>query len=264
MRYKVRKLRNLRLGLKEAEPAFRNVLVNGRPILESGRPYRNFGRMLPRELAANWLIAAVLDHCTRSDRFHIMSDPADGDGLIFDTITKEALWTEHVMVIDRAPDHGPDDPQAKILKCVSEKNDRGSAYGRARNLIIFLYRSGNPGPWWPNRLARLLPQPLHFDTVWLVGFQHFERADRIYAVTCLDVSQGGHAPIWLVRIDSNFDRRAICDVQAVSGPTHSYWHYNSGILTAYLGTPITIMPPVSAIRTPSLRQMAHFSRHKEM
>jgi hypothetical protein len=166
--------------------------------------------MLPRELAVNWLIAAVLDHCATNNRFHIMSDPTGGDGLIFDTVTERALWTEHVMVIDRVPDDvSSDDPQQKILKCVSEKNNRGRAYARERHLVILLYRSGNPGPWWPNRLARSLPQPFNFEAVWLACFQRFESADRIYAVTCLDVSQG-HAPIWLVRIDANFDRWAVC------------------------------------------------------
>jgi hypothetical protein len=262
MRYNVKRLRNLRIALKEAEPAFRNVLINGRPILESGRPYRNFGRMLPRELAANWLIAAVLDHCTRSNCFHIMSDPAGGDGLIFDTVTEQALWTEHVMVIERArAGAGLGDPQEKILKRVSEKNNRGRAYGRERHLIVFLYRSGKPGPWWPNRLARSLPRPFNFETVWLVSFQRFESADRIYAVTCLDVLQG-HAPIWLVRIDSTFDRWAVCDYQVAGGPTNAVWAYNSGILASSQGAPIGVLRPAPAIRTPSVRQIAHFSRKK--
>ena len=262
MRYSVRKLRNLRLALKEAEPAFRNVLVNRSPILESGRPYRNFGRMLPRELAANWLIAAALDHSANSNRFHIMSDPADGDGLIFDTVTEQALWTEHVIVINRTRgDVGCHGPQVNILERVSEKNNRGRVYGQTRHLIVFLYRSGNPEQWWPNRLARSLPQPLHFEMVWLVCFQRFDGADRIYGVTCLDVSQG-HAPIWLVRIDSTFDRWAICDYQLAGGPTHSPWVYNSGILAPSRGVPLAPLPPIRAIRTPSVREIARFSCQK--
>lgn len=75
MRYMVRWLKNPTLALKEAEPAFRNLQINGRPILESGLRYRNFGGMLPRGLAANWLIAAVLDHCTRSNRFKMNVGP---------------------------------------------------------------------------------------------------------------------------------------------------------------------------------------------
>jgi hypothetical protein len=68
----------------------------------------------------------------------------------------------------------------------------------------------------------------------------------------------------LVRIDANFDRWAVCDRQAAGGPTHSPWAYNSGILTPSRGVPIAILPPRRAIRTPSLRQIAHFSRQKTM
>jgi hypothetical protein len=259
MRYTVRWLKNLELTLKEAEPAFRNVRINGSPILENGRPYRNFGDMLPRELAANWLVAAVLDHCAGSSRFHIMSDPAGGDGLIFDTTAERALWTEHVLVISRAGNAAkPGDRHEEILKCVSKKNKRGRTYGRDRHLVIFLYRSGNPGPWWPTKLARALPRPFNFETAWLVCFQHFEGDDRVYAVSCLDASQG-HAPTWLVRIDSSFRRWAVCEIQAARGPTHAPWAYNTGILAPSGEAPVAILPPVRSIRRPSLKQIVRFS-----
>jgi hypothetical protein len=259
MRYTVRWLKNLDLALKEAEPAFRNVRIKGSPILESGRPYRNFGGMLPRELAANWLVAAVLDHCAGSSRFRIMSDPAGGDGLIFDTATERALWTEHVLVINGARNPVKrSDPQEEILKRVSRKNMRGRAYGRDRHLVIFVYRSGHPGPWWPTRLARALPRPFNFETAWLVCFQHFAADDRVYAVSCLDASQG-HAPTWLVRIGSSFSRWAVREIQEARGVTHAPWMYNSGILVPSGEASIATLPPARRVLRPSLKQIVRFS-----
>jgi hypothetical protein len=140
--------------------------------------------MLPRELAANWLVAAVLDHCAGS--------------------------------------------------------------------------SGNPGPWWPTRLARALPPPFNFETAWRVCFQHFAGDDRVYAVSCLDASQG-HAPTWLVRIGSSFSRWAVREIQAARGATHAPWNYNSGILAPSGEASIATLLPARRILRPSLKQIVRFS-----
>jgi hypothetical protein len=94
-----------------------------------------------------------------------------------------------------------------------------------------------------------------------VCFQHFEGSDRVYAVVCLDVSLG-HAPIWLVRIGSTFDRWAVCAHQTAGGPVHSPWAYNGGVLAPSGGAPVTVLRPSRAILAPSARQIAYFSRWK--
>jgi hypothetical protein len=67
--------------------------------------------------------------------------------------------------------------------------------------------------WFPNSVARTLPNPLLFATVWVVGLQ--ERTDDgeyIYIVAHLDVSNGD-APAFRVRITKDFDAWYVKDVR---------------------------------------------------
>jgi len=59
--------------------------------------------------------------------------------------------------------------------------------------VVFLNAGG--GKWYPNRVARRLPNPLHFAVVWVVGLQHVEAGEYVYGVAQLDVSEGD-APAW--------------------------------------------------------------------
>ena len=60
--------------------------------------------------------------------------------------------------------------------------------------------------------SRLLPDPLHFAVVWVVGLHHVEAGEYVYSVTRLDVSDGD-TPTWLIRIASDFDSWVIEQIQ---------------------------------------------------
>lgn len=60
------------------------------------------------------------------------------------------------------------------------------------------------GVWFPNEVAKALPNPLLFDAVWVVGFSRVEDGSYIYNVTLLDVVDG-NAPAFLLRILPQFD-----------------------------------------------------------
>jgi hypothetical protein len=68
-------------------------------------------------------------------------------------------------------------------------------------LIVFL--EAGVGTWFPNKVARRLPDPLHFATAWVVGLQRVEAGEYVYGVTNLDLTYG-NAPTLLVRISRNF------------------------------------------------------------
>jgi hypothetical protein len=62
------------------------------------------------------------------------------------------------------------DAQALILEAIELKRSKGgAAYASGKTLIVFL--DADAGAWFPNRVARALPQPLHFAAVWVVGLQ---------------------------------------------------------------------------------------------
>jgi len=60
------------------------------------------------------------------------------------------------------------------------------------------------GKWFPNKVAKHLPETLYFEAVWVVGLQKVEAGEYVYGVTRLDLSRG-NVPIWIVRIGKNFD-----------------------------------------------------------
>ena len=80
-------------------------------------------------------------------------------------------------------------------------------------LVVFLNAGG--GEWYPNKVARQLPEPLHFDEVYVVGLQCVEETgEYVYAVTQLNLSYG-NAPIWCVRIEKDFDKWDVKPIQGV-------------------------------------------------
>lgn len=94
MKLLVRKFVDLKIALKELEPFIRD----GRQV-QNGKPFRNFGRMLPREAIANWLLCATANAIDgRQLTFASTDDPIGGDGIIVDQMTDEDFPTEHVMV----------------------------------------------------------------------------------------------------------------------------------------------------------------------
>jgi hypothetical protein len=195
MKYPVTQFKGLAAALKEIEPFVRNG-----QHLQTGKPFEKFGGMRSREILANWLVCVATNAATEG-KLTFCSDPIGGDGIICDAATGETWPTEHVMV-PRLGAGQTDDAETLILKAIDQKRDKGgAAYAAGKTLIVFL--DAGAGTWFPNRVARRLPDPLHFAAVWVVGLQGVEAGEYVYGVTNLDFTEG-NAPTLLVRIREDF------------------------------------------------------------
>jgi hypothetical protein len=191
MRYKVARFKSLEVCLKELEPFIRHG-----QHLETGKPFKQIGGLRSREMLANWLLCIVLNWEAHSPRLSFTSDPQGGDGIIYDGETASAWPTEHVLV-PRTRAGAPQDLEQQILNAIARKRSKGgAAYASGKQLVVFL-NVGGERPWVPNRIARQLPQPLHFSDIWVVGLQGVEAGEYVYNVTRLNLVEG-NAPIWRV------------------------------------------------------------------
>jgi hypothetical protein len=204
MKYSVKRFKSLDLALKELEPFIRNG-----KHLQTGKPFENFDGMRSREILANWLLCATANSVDGRD-LTFSSDPVGGDGIICDTTTGETWPTEHVMV-PRLRTGQVADAHTLILEKVEQKRNKGgAAYATGKTLVVFL--EADVGEWFPNRVARGLPQPLYFATAWVVGLRGVEAGEYVYNVTHLDMSQG-NVPAFIVRIAKNFDTWSVKRIQ---------------------------------------------------
>jgi hypothetical protein len=203
VKYPTKQFKNLTVALKELEPFIRDS-----NHLESGKPFKSFGLMRSREVLANWLLCVVMN-AERAGRFTFHSDPVDGDGIIRDEATGETWPTEHVMVPRLAGQSG--NAEALILDAIDQKRAKGgSAYAKGKTLVVLLH--ANAGMWFPNKVARRLPRPLHFGAMWVVGLQGVIEGEYIYGVANLHVDEGD-APTFHVRVSKNFDAWRVTRVQ---------------------------------------------------
>jgi hypothetical protein len=207
MKHPSKRIKSLAIALKEIEPYVRDG-----KHLRTGSPFKNFGDMRSREILANWLICAAFNGEVGSERltFAGMQDPIGGDGVLVDTVTEETWPTEHVISLVPAGDTGEIEP--RILAAVTQKLDKGgSAYAIGKTLVVLL-EGGGERPWFPNRIAKALPQPLHFGAVWVVGLQAVEAGEYVYNVTQMD-EEAGIAHVWRVRIAPDFDKWTVERIQ---------------------------------------------------
>lgn len=197
MKYTVQRFKDLTTALKAIERFVKDdqQLVNGRP--------KRLGGLRPRELLANWLVCVVYNSSTEPDRLCFTSDPIGGDGIIVDNKTGETWPTEHVLAMRSPKTAEAEDVGTTILNAIRKKQHKGgAAYASGKTLIVFIRTSG--GAWYPTKVARELPQPLGFDTVWVVDQKEAEADEYAYSVTSFEVGQGGDAPVFSVRIGSDF------------------------------------------------------------
>lgn len=204
MKYPVRRFKSLAVALKEIEPFVRNG-----EHLQTGKPFAKFGGMRSREILANWLLCVAVN-ATESRELTFSSDPVGGDGIIYNSATGESWPTEHVMVPRLRPGE-TGDAEGLILKAIEHKRGKGgAAYAAGKTLIVFL--EAGAGAWFPNRVARQLPNPLLFAAVWVIGLQGVETGEYVYNVTCLDIGDGD-APALLVQVGQAFDTWSVRRVQ---------------------------------------------------
>src|SRR5260370_30328259 len=204
MKYRVPRFKNMASALKEMERFIKTGVD-----WQWGKRFEKFGDMRSREILANWLICATINAVEKRE-LTFTRDPIGSDGIVHDEATGETWPTEHVMV-PRQSGGEEADAHALILAAIEQKRTKGgAAYASGKTLVVFL--DAGAGEWYPNRVARALPDPLHFATVWVVGLQKIDDGNYVYGVTNLDVSNGD-APTFLVLINKDFDRWEVTDLQ---------------------------------------------------
>jgi hypothetical protein len=198
-RHKVRRFKSAAIALKELAPYVRD----GEHLL-TGKPFPNFHAGRSRELWANWLICAPQNFEAGEERLTFTSDPTGGDGIMLDVATGDTWPTEHVIALTKRGASGAD-TEAEILKAVTDKVQRGGEqYARGKTLVVFTNLAGG-STWNPTAVARKLPNPLHFGSVWVVAIQGVVDGEYVYAVSLLDVEAQAEAPAWRVRINKSFE-----------------------------------------------------------
>jgi hypothetical protein len=197
MKYRVVQFKTLAIALKGLEKFVKNQQGNQ---IRNGKPLEKFGGLRPREVWANWLVCAAGNAELEADRLIPLTDPFDGDGVIWDRLTEVGWPTEHIMVVE-AKGGGSQDPEVAILNAISKKNGKGgAAYASGKTLIVFIDAGGDP--WFPNSVAKKLPKPLHFDAVWIISLRPVLDGSYTYNLTRLDEPP---VPIWRVHIAKAFD-----------------------------------------------------------
>ena len=202
MKYEVTRFKSLPVALKEIEP-----LVRDPRHLQTGKPFEKFGGMRPREMLANWLLCATFQQIEGRELM-FYSDPVGGDGIIRDEATGDTWQTEHVYVSQHST--GPD-AKTLILDAINHKRANGAAYCGGKTLVVLLDTPA-AGTWYPNTVAKGMPDPLMFDAVWVVGFSTVEDGSYAYNLTLLDAS-AGDAPAFLLKIVPDFDAWKVEQIQ---------------------------------------------------
>lgn len=206
MKYKVTLFKSLSVALKELS----HFILDGLH-LQSGKPLPQLDGMRHREAVANWLLCAALNDLLQREVLSFTTD-TDGaaDGLIYNRETATAMRVEHIYIPSPRVGAPPNKVEEQILKAVKKKNDRGgAAYATGKTLIVF---SDTVGQWFPNRVVKQLPSPLHFDAAWVIALQGIENGEYTYNVAKLDLSEG-NAPVWRVTIVRDFDNWRVERVQ---------------------------------------------------
>jgi hypothetical protein len=206
MKYEITRFKSLKMALKELEPFIRNG-----EHLQTGKPFKRFDGLRSRELLANWLLCVAVNSVHQTDRLTFTSDPLGGDGIIYDNVTGKTWPTEHVLV-PRVRGSEAAAVEALISKAIGKKHRKGgAAYATGKTLVVFLNAGGEE--WYPNKVAKQLPAPLHFEAVWVVGLQGVEETgEYVYVVTRLDLRHG-NAPAWRVCMAKDFDAWEITPIQ---------------------------------------------------
>lgn len=206
MKQHVTRFKSLAVAIKELGPFIRNGLH-----LRSGKPFKRLN-MRSREALANWLLCVAVNHVAGADRLTFTSDPAGGDGIIYDTVDDHAVMTEHVYVPgpnangNKTPEG---DVKSKIIAAVAQKQAKGGkAYATGKTLVVF---SDAVGEWKANVIARELSAH-DFEMVWVAALQGVENGRYIYNVARLDLRRG-NAPVWRVTIAAEFTSWTVEAVQ---------------------------------------------------
>ena len=99
----------------------KSFICDGQHI-ETGKPFKQFGDLRSREILTNWLLCVTINFEQKFERFKICTAPQGGDGIIYDTVKKQAWSTEHVLVSQRSAKSN--DIQSLILNQIEKKQKK--------------------------------------------------------------------------------------------------------------------------------------------
>jgi len=209
MKANVTRFRTLALGLVQMKQ-----FVTAPKLLWTGAPIERFGGLRPREIWGNWLIAAVCS-VGREQELSLVTDP-DGpngsDGIIWDPATEVGWHMEHIMLpVSREGDTRSNDE--RIIDAVNKKQGKGQAAYAKGKILVILNESATNERWHPTAVARNIPKN-DFDDIWVVGLHSYVDGAWTFGVTQLSLNaETGQAPIFHVRINSEFTAWAVTQVQ---------------------------------------------------
>lgn len=145
--------RSLHHALRAVEPMLRDgkLILEGKELRELWTPrvdrdWGGFGRLLPRELLGNVLLALVLNSLPTTCGIVVAADPYNADDLLYNAVTDDAWVLEHVLVPGRTPaaPRGAGRPVCDlILEQIAHKHKdkssiRGPDYLRGKVLFVLV------------------------------------------------------------------------------------------------------------------------------
>jgi Domain of unknown function (DUF4209) len=192
--YRVKELKSLAAALKEIEPFVRDPR-----LLRTGRELRNFGRMKPRELVGNVLLAVAANPATAMEWIRIATDPFNADGLIINEATHEAWLMEHVFAY--VHDGSAVDVTNLLLERIAKKVGTGDGYCQGKTLCVLLDHTGQ---WVPDDIVKKLSVPRTLNSIMVANRTgRTVLGEFVYHIVRLDWMMG-YAPRWRVTIASDF------------------------------------------------------------
>lgn len=189
VRHKVTAIRDLKSLLGDIVPFIKDPRV-----LYRGREVSNF-RQRPREILANWLICTAGNCEDGPDAWTFCLDPMGGDGVIVKRSTGVGWPTEHVFI--PAPKAMPvESIEDLIVDAVAHKRQKGEAYARGKQLVVFADVKG--GPWRPNQAGKRIEGQHGFESVWAVGLEQTDGNEYLYWVVRFEEL---NSHVWKISVD---------------------------------------------------------------
>lgn len=191
--------RSLHHALRAIEPMLRDgkLILEGKELRELWTPrvereWGQFGRLLPRELLGNVLLALVLNPLPNTCGIVVAADPYNTDGMLYNAVTGEAWVLEHVLVPGRTPmtPHGAGRPVVDlVLEQIAHKHKdkssiRGPDYLRGKVLFVLINEAGM---WVPDDVVKRLSAPPSVNAIMVAQRTgKTDAGDFVYHVVRLD------------------------------------------------------------------------------
>ncbi|MGH2508098.1 MAG: hypothetical protein ACRDHZ_11940, partial [Ktedonobacteraceae bacterium] len=107
----------------------------------------------------------------------------------------------------------PESSNCRWPDAINKKQDKGRASYAKGKILIILNESATNEHWHPTAVARNLPKN-DFDDIWVIGLHSYADGEWTFGAAQLSVNaETGQAPVFQVRINSEFTAWAVTKVQ---------------------------------------------------